>query len=97
MEYQLIKTEINTKSAKYRYDIVDETGKVVSSRKTHREYVAATAPSGDSYFGRVDLARKAINDRNRLIATGNEYWKKQSPLVIAYTGDALLEQLIGSK
>lgn len=123
--YTLIKTAINTKSAKYRYDIVDETGKVVSSRKTHREYVAALGPHGDNYFGRVDLVQSFLrtwfkhkdewtaywsdpkqytkadpNQTPEYAASRIAKWEADAKTIesnIAYTKEALLEQLIGSK
>lgn len=55
---KLIRKEVNHKANKYQYEIVDiETNKVVSSRKSNREYVAATF-DGNNYFGRVELAQR---------------------------------------
>lgn len=54
--YTLVKTEINLKSAKFLYQVQDAEGNVISSRKTNREYVAATK-EGLNYFGRVELAQ----------------------------------------
>jgi hypothetical protein len=52
--------EINHKSAKFLYEIVDiQTNKVVSTRKSNRVYVAATF-DGQNYFGRVELALKYV-------------------------------------
>jgi hypothetical protein len=65
---KLIKKETNNKAGKYQYEIVDiETNKVVSTRKSNREYVAATL-DGQSYFGRVELAQRYwLSNQNRII------------------------------
>lgn len=43
------------------YQVIDEEGKVISKRKSARDYVAATIDSGN-YFGRVDLAARFVSD-----------------------------------
>lgn len=55
--YKLTRTEINTKSAKYLYQIVDQNGNIASERKSNREYVACSL-SGWFFFGRLDLIGK---------------------------------------
>ena len=57
MNYKLIVTETKNKSGKYHYQVIDETGKVISERKSNREYVACTI-NGSYYFGRIDLIGK---------------------------------------
>jgi hypothetical protein len=59
---KLIKTEINTKAAKYNYKVVDENGVVISTRNSNREYVACTI-CGAFYFGRIDLIGKGDHGR----------------------------------
>lgn len=44
----------NNKAGKYHYTVTDETGAIISERKSNREYVACTA-DGSFYFGRLDL------------------------------------------
>jgi len=55
--YKLTRTEINTKSAKYLYQIVDQNGNIASERKSNREYVGCSL-SGWFFFGRLDLIGK---------------------------------------
>ena len=57
MNYKLIRTETGRKSGKYHYQVVDETGKVISERNSNREYVACTI-GGAFFFGRIDLIGK---------------------------------------
>lgn len=56
-KYTLNVKETGNKAAKYHYTITDETGTVISERKSNRVYVAATA-NGSFYFGRLDLVGK---------------------------------------
>lgn len=61
--YTLRVTELSTKAAKYGYEVIDnETGAVISSRKSNREYVACTI-DGSFYFGRLDLIGKGDHGR----------------------------------
>ena len=58
--------------------MVDETGKVISERKSNRVYVAATT-DGKYYFGRLDLIGKG--DHGKDINHGGDYkiaYKKES-------------------
>lgn len=55
--YTLNVKETKNKSGKFLYTITDENGKVISERKSNREYVAALA-DGSMYFGRLDLIGK---------------------------------------
>lgn len=57
MKYTLKVTETGKKSGKYHYQVIDETGKIISERNSNREYVACTV-SGSYYFGRLDLIGK---------------------------------------
>lgn len=63
MNYKLIVTETGNKAGKYHYQVVDETGKVISQRRSNREYVAATI-CGSYYFGRLDLIGKGDHGKN---------------------------------
>lgn len=51
-KYVLTRKEL--KGGKYLYTVTDETGQVISTRKSKRDYVACTI-YGDFYFGRLDL------------------------------------------
>lgn len=57
MKYFLHKKETGSKAARFHYTIKDETGAIISDRKSNREYVAATI-NGQFYFGRIDLIGK---------------------------------------
>ena len=46
-------------AGRYHYKVIDETGALVSDRKSNREYEAAEI-YGNNYFGRVDLALKHL-------------------------------------
>lgn len=63
MTYTLKVTETNNKAGKYHYQVInDETGAIVSERKSNREYVACTI-NGEFYFGRLDLIGKGDHGR----------------------------------
>lgn len=55
--YTLKQTEGDSKSAKFIYQIIDESGKVIAERNSNREFVAATI-DGFFFFGRLDLIGK---------------------------------------
>jgi hypothetical protein len=57
MTYKLIVKETANKAGRYHYQVIDETGKVISERKSNRKYVACTI-GGGFYFGRIDLIGK---------------------------------------
>ena len=42
MNYELKVTEINTKAAKFLYEVIDEAGNIISQRKSNREYIYCT-------------------------------------------------------
>ena len=42
MNYELKVTEINTKAAKFLYEVIDEAGNLISQRKSNREYIYCT-------------------------------------------------------
>ena len=56
MKYKLIKTQ-RVGAPKAIYQVVDESGKVISQRVSARVYVACSI-NGDYYFGRMDLVGK---------------------------------------
>lgn len=62
MNYELVVTTTGNKAGKFHYKIVDLNGKVISERKSNREYVAATI-NGQFYFGRLDLIGKGDHGR----------------------------------
>lgn len=64
MSFKLTVKETGNKAAKYHYAVVDEAGKVISERKSNREYVACTI-EGNFYFGRIDLIGKG--DHGKMI------------------------------
>lgn len=53
--YKLTATAL--KNGKTLYQVIDETGKVISKRTSTRNYVACTI-NGEFYFGRIDLIGK---------------------------------------
>lgn len=56
MKYKPIKTQ-RVGAPKAIYQVVDDSGKVISQRVSAREYVACSI-NGDYYFGRMDLVGK---------------------------------------
>lgn len=56
---QLVKTQ---KGKLFKYDVVDESGSIVSTRTSKRDYVACTS-NGEFYFGRLDLVGKGDHGR----------------------------------
>ena len=68
MKYKLTVTTIkrrdpnSKKPDSYLYTVTDETGKLISTRKSDRKYVACTA-NGSHYFGRLDLIGKGDHGR----------------------------------
>ncbi len=77
MTYKLFKTEINTKAAKYRYEVKDENGNVITSRNSNREYAACTI-DGSFFFGRIDLIGKG--DHGRRVKWNSEGGREQTPI-----------------
>ena len=57
MNYELRVTETKNKAGKFLYEVIDEAGTVLTSRRSNRVYVACTI-DGQYYFGRVDLVGK---------------------------------------
>ena len=78
MNYELKKIEL--KNGKFHYKVVDESGNVISERKSNRDYVACTT-NGALYFGRLDLIGKGEHGRLlnlhlfRMNMTEREYQK----------------------
>jgi hypothetical protein len=75
--FKLIKTETNVKAAKYLYQVIDENGNVLMTRKSNREYIAATI-DGLYFFGRLDLIGKGMHGSDLKSLTNeikNGYWK----------------------
>lgn len=58
----LIKTVTGRKNGKYLYQVIDSDGKVISERRSNRDYVACTI-HGNFYFGRIDLINKGEHRR----------------------------------
>jgi len=63
MNYTLKVTETNNKAGKYFYEIQDESGNILTTRKSNREYAAATI-DGRFFFGRIDLIGKGDHGRD---------------------------------
>lgn len=61
--YKLVKSQASPKAKKLYQVICNETGEVVSSRQSDRDYVAASI-FGDWYFGRVDLVGKGDHGKS---------------------------------
>lgn len=80
MNYELKVTETNNKAGKFTYEVIDEEGKVITTRKSNREYVACTI-NGQFFFGRLDLIGKGDHGR-QIKATIQE--GKQQPTPIAF-------------
>jgi len=57
MTHKLNVKETGNKAARFHYTVTDETGAVISERRSNRKYVACTV-NGENYFGRIDLAMK---------------------------------------
>ena len=58
--YTLEVIETGKAAATYHYQVKDQDGKVITERKSNREYVAATI-DGAFYFGRLDLVGKGAH------------------------------------
>lgn len=83
MNYTLTKKETGNKAARFHYQITDESGTIISERKSNRDYVAATI-NAHYFFGRLDLIGKG--DHGRQV----EFIKRQggTPPAIAYLATA---------
>lgn len=79
MNYLLKVTETNNKNGKFIYQVIDETGAIISTRKSNRVYVACTI-DGAYYFGRIDLIGKGDHGRH---LKGCDF-RQQTPAPIAY-------------
>lgn len=77
------KLTCTAKGKKNLYQVIDETGKVISSRTSTRNYVACTI-NGAMYFGRLDLIGKG--EHGQVLAKISDY--KYNTTIEAY--DALL-------
>lgn len=77
MNYELRVTTTGNKASMFHYEVVDETGHVVSQRKSNREYVACTI-NGQYYFGRLDLIGKG--DHGRQVAMNINAKREQVPI-----------------
>lgn len=82
MTYKLIVTETKNKAGKFHYTVVDETGNVISQRRSNREYVACTI-YGSFYFGRLDLVGKGDHGTRLKYESGfrRDYDKKGGPWI----------------
>lgn len=77
MNYELKVTETGRKAAKYKYQVIDEAGNVITERNSNREYVACSI-DGQFFFGRLDLIGKGYHGnyaKNRPRATAEELQK----------------------
>lgn len=77
MHYNLKVTETNNKAGKYLYEIQDASGNTLVTRRSNREYVAATI-DGRFFFGRIDLIGKG--DHGRTVKWAKENNREVSPL-----------------
>lgn len=78
--YKLTVSVCTTGPAKYHYRVFDESGIVISQRKSNRVYVACTI-NGLFYFGRIDLIGKG--DHGRYVKQRIEAGEADTP--IAYS------------
>lgn len=78
--YTLNLKETNSKSSKYHYTVTDETGNVITERKSNKIYAACTL-NGQYFFGRLDLIGKGEHGQTikQMIAAGRE--SEISPVV----------------
>lgn len=79
MNYILFVTETGNKASKYLYQVKDETGKLISERRSNRKYVACTI-NGAYYFGRLDLIGKGDHGKGVKMLAQQE----KEPTPIAY-------------
>jgi hypothetical protein len=77
MIYTLNVKETGNKAGKYHYTVTDETGKIISERKSNRRYVACTI-KGAFYFGRVNLI--GSGGHGRYLKTCAESGLQPSPI-----------------
>ena len=71
----LTKTTTNNKTARYLYTVVDDDGTILATRRSNRDYVAATI-DGEFFFGRTDLIGKG--------AHGDAMKRAKTPMLIAH-------------
>lgn len=62
MKLKLIKKQLSSKTGMKLYEVIDELGNVISSRKSKRDYVACTQ-NCDTFFGRIDLIAKGEHNK----------------------------------
>lgn len=84
MKYTMLKSLTGKHSPKYHYKIVDESGNVISERKSNRDYVAATI-NGQYYFGRVDLIGKG--DHGKQLKREDEVGMPHNPVALLQTSN----------
>lgn len=79
MHYTLEKKETGNAKIRFVYSVVDETGNVVSTRRSNRNYIAATI-NGQFYFGHFDLIGKGAHGQQiRILEKEN-----RDPVPVAY-------------
>ena len=69
MTYKLNVKETGNKTARLHYTVTDESGNIISERKSDRWYVACTI-DGSFYFGRLDLIGKGDHGKQIKWAQG---------------------------
>jgi hypothetical protein len=80
MTYTLNIKETGNKAAKFHYTVTDESGNIISERRSNREYVACSI-DGTYYFGRLDLIGKG--DHGKYLKNYLK-WGHTEPIPIAY-------------
>lgn len=58
-------TVTGNKSGRFVYTVTDESGNILSTRRSNREYVACTI-DGQYYFGRLDLIGKGDHGKYKV-------------------------------
>ena len=74
------------KGKKFQYTVTDESGTVISTRTSVRDYVACTR-NGEFYFGRLDLIGKgshgrALSSAMAILVNPEAAYKKQAACFI---------------
>lgn len=72
--YKLLKNQKGRNG--WLYTVVDESGNIVATRSSKRDYVACTI-DGEMFFGRLDLIGKG--DHGRMLATLQDYKYNSTP------------------
>lgn len=87
MKYTLNVKETGSKAARFHYTVTDETGTVISERKSNRQYVACTI-NGQYYFGRLDLIGKGDHGKQVQYCAGARWMQNSKGKMVLTPGQA---------